>query len=213
MDNLIKILPEYYPQYDLKFKILFVGDVVGKSQLLYSAIRGTYEEYFTATVGFEFYTFNINLVNKVIKLQIWDTCSAIQSRNLVMQFCGNASLIIIVYSIENKQNFINVSYWLNETKKHCGKDCKFFLVGNKMDLEYERAITRKEAEEFARKNNFAFFDECSAKLGINTQNILIQAAKILSSPFIPHLEEKIKKREEKIKKHLNNNNIANYISY
>ena len=215
MGDLIKyeILPEDYFNFDLTFKILFVGDVVGKTQILNRAIKGNYEEIFMATVGFEFYQFYINLENKAIKLSIWDTSGQENYRSLYTNYYVNANLIVIVYSIAFESSFINVSRFLNEAKKHCPKDCKFFLVGNMLDLESERRVTRQEGEQFAQENSFDFFDECSAKLGINTQNILIQAGKILSSPFNPILQEKIKIEEKGKRNTKNNYKLIKYISY
>ena len=42
---------------------------------------------------------NIQLGDKVIKLQIWDTCGQEIYRSLIVNFYRNSSLAIIVYSI------------------------------------------------------------------------------------------------------------------
>ena len=42
---------------------------------------------------------NIKLDEKVIKLQIWDTCGQEIYRSLISNFYRNSSLAIIVYSI------------------------------------------------------------------------------------------------------------------
>ena len=54
---------------------------------------------YIATVGFEFSSFNIKIDNKVIKLQIWDTCGQEVYRSLITSFYKNSSLAIIVYAI------------------------------------------------------------------------------------------------------------------
>ena len=54
-DYKIELLPEDYPQYDLSFKLIFIGDSsVGKSCLTTKAVKNNFEEYYQATVGFEF---------------------------------------------------------------------------------------------------------------------------------------------------------------
>ena len=136
-----------------------------------------------------------------------DTCSTEISRNLTTNFLRYSNLVVIVYSIDNKESFIHVKSWLDFAKTYCEKDCKYFLIGNKIDLESERKVSREDGEKFAKENNFDFFDECSAKLGINTQNILIKAAKILSSPlFFEKQIHQLKKIQKKIK-------LMKYISY
>jgi GTPase SAR1 family protein len=52
----IELLPEDYAQYDISFKIIVIGDSgVGKSCLTTQAVRNNFEEFYTATVGFEFF--------------------------------------------------------------------------------------------------------------------------------------------------------------
>ena len=50
-------------------------------------------------MGFEFFTFNIKIKDKIIKLQIWDTCGQEIYRSLVSNFYRNSSLAVIVYAI------------------------------------------------------------------------------------------------------------------
>ena len=44
--------------------------------------------------------FNMKLDNKVLKLQIWDTCGQEVYRSLITSFYKNSSLAIIVYAID-----------------------------------------------------------------------------------------------------------------
>jgi Ras-related protein Rab-1A len=74
-DITIETLPEDYAQYDLSFKMIVIGDSgVGKSCLTTKAVKNTFEEFYQATIGFEFLTFNLKMNDTVVKLQIWDTC-------------------------------------------------------------------------------------------------------------------------------------------
>jgi len=72
---------------------------VGKSSLSIQAARHTFADSYLTTVGVEFFTINIKIDNKVIKLQIWDTCGQEIYRSLISNFYRNSSLAIIVYSI------------------------------------------------------------------------------------------------------------------
>jgi len=67
------------------------------------AIRATnhkFEKNYLATVGFEFFSFNIKIKNKVIKLQIWDICGQEIYHSLISSFYKNSSLAFLVYSID-----------------------------------------------------------------------------------------------------------------
>ena len=197
----VELLPEDYPQYDLSFKLIFIGDSsVGKSCLTSKAVKNNFDEYYQATVGFEFLTFNMKINDKVIKLQIWDTCGQEIYKSLISNFYRNSSLAVLVYAIDNKESFTHVENWLNDLKSLASDDIRIFLVGNKSDLEEERKITREQGEKYKLDQHLDLFMETSAKTGQNAKNVLIEAAKILYNDFIKFDENKTtNKDKEKIK--------------
>ena len=96
-----EILREDYPNYDLSFKVIVIGNSgVGKSCLSMQATKKKFENNYLATVGFEFFAFNMKIDGKVVKLQIWDTCGQEIYRSLITSFYKNSSLAIIVYAID-----------------------------------------------------------------------------------------------------------------
>ena len=96
--NDYEILPDDYPKYDLSFKIIIIGNSgVGKSCLSVKATKNVFENNYLATVGFEF--FNFKLGERVIRLQIWDTCGQEIYRSLITNFYRNSSLAFIVFAI------------------------------------------------------------------------------------------------------------------
>ena len=96
-----EILTDDYPKYDLSFKIIIIGNSgVGKSCLSVKATKNIFENNYLATVGFEFFNFNIKLEERVIRLQIWDTCGQEIYRSLITNFYRNSSLAFIVFSID-----------------------------------------------------------------------------------------------------------------
>ena len=185
-----QILSDDSPSFDLSFKIIIVGDQgVGKSCLAIKASRNYFEDYYSPTVGFEFVSFNVRVQNKIIKLQIWDTCGQEVYRSLISSFFRSASLAIIVYSIDTEDSFNNIEKWLNDIKTQSNPDIKIFLIGNKADLEDKRRLTKEQGEQLCKDHKLAFFMETSAKTGFNVQNVFIQVAKEL---YLQH--EEIKNR-------------------
>jgi len=183
-----EILPDDFLQYDLSFKIIVIGDSgVGKSCLTNRATTNLFEDTYSATVGFEFLSFNVKINEKVVKLQIWDTCGQELYRSLITNFYRNSSLAIIVYAINSKDSFENIEMWLRELRTHSNPDAKVFLIGNKIDLENERKITREQGENFAKTNKLHLFLESSAKTGFNAKKVFIKAAKVL---YDEHLKYK-----------------------
>ena len=74
--------------------------------------------------------------------------------------------------------------WLRELRMHSNPDAKVFLIGNKIDLEMERQVSKEEGEQFCKDNKINLFLESSAKTGINAQNIFIQAARTLYNDYL-----------------------------
>ena len=199
-DYKIELLPEDYPQYDLSFKLIFIGDSsVGKSCLTAKAVKNNFEEYYQATVGFEFLTFNMKVNDKVIKLQIWDTCGQEIYKSLISNFYRNSSLAVWVYAIDNKESFNHVENWLNDLKSQANPDVRIFLVGNKADLEEDRKIKKEEGEKYKEDQHLDLFMETSAKTGHNARNVLVEAAKILYKDYLKFDENTQKEKEDESK--------------
>ena len=154
-----EVLPEDYNQYDISFKMIVIGDVgVGKSCLTVQAAKGVFEESNpAATIGFEFLVFNVKLNDKVVKLQIWDTCGQEIYRSLISGFYRNASLAMMVYAINNKESFNHIETWLKEVKLQSNPDIKIFLIGNKADLDEERKVPLEKAKAFKEENGLHYF--------------------------------------------------------
>ena len=175
-----EILSDEFPTYDLSFKIIIIGDQnVGKSCLSIKASRNYFEDFYSPTVGFEFLSLNVKVEDKIVKLQMWDTCGQEVYRSLISSFYRSASLAIIVYSIDNEESFNNIEKWLNDVKSQSNPNVKIFLIGNKADLEDKRKVARIEGEKFYNDHKLTYFIETSAKTGFNVQNVFIKAAKEL----------------------------------
>ena len=181
----IELLPEDYAQYDISFKVIVIGDSgVGKSCLTTQAVRNNFEEFYTATVGFEFLTFNMRINNNVLKLQIWDTCGQEVYKSLISNFYRNSSLALILYAINNSDTFKHAETWLHDLKSQANPNVRVFLVGNKSDLEDERVVTKEEGERFKEEKKLDRFIETSAKTGENAQGVLLEAAKLLYKDYL-----------------------------
>ena len=175
---------------ELSFKIIVIGDPgVGKTCLTSRVTKDIFTEEYSTTLGFESSTFNVKIENKLIKLQIWDTCGQEKYKSLITNFYRNASLAMLVYSIDNKKSFISAQKWLKEIKIQSNPDIKIILIGNKVDLEEKREISYEEAKKFVEENEILYFQEASAKSGINSKEIFNEAAKILYKEYMDYVEK------------------------
>ena len=175
---------------NLTFKIIVLGDPgVGKSSLLGRATKNIFNAEYQTTVGFEFLTFTEKIGEKNVKLQIWDTCGQETYKSLISNFYRNASLAMLIYSIDSRESFNNIIKWLKEIKLQSNPDIKVVLIGNKADLENKRQVTIEEGNKFKEENDILFFQEASAKSGINSKEIFHEAAKILYDEYIIFLKK------------------------
>ncbi|XP_011013767.1 PREDICTED: ras-related protein RABC2a isoform X2 [Populus euphratica] len=153
--------------YDLSFKILLIGDSgVGKSSLLVSFISSSVED-LAPTIGVDFKIKQLTVGGKRLKLTIWDT----------------------VYDVTRRETFTNLSdVWGKEVELFStNQDCVKMLVGNKVDKESGRDVTKDEGMALAKQHGCLFL-ECSAKTRENVEQCFEELAlKIMEVPSL--LEE------------------------
>jgi Ras-related protein Rab-1A len=167
-------------EYDLLFKILIIGDSgVGKSCLLLKFTDRYFNDSYISTIGVDFKIQTIQLDNKIIKLQIWDTAGQDRFKTITTSYYRGSHGIVIVYDITDKESFLNVHNWLEEINKYASYKVKILLVGNKCDLEKERQVSIQEGQELANKLNIPFI-EASAKDSTNVQQLFIKLTTILA---------------------------------
>jgi GTPase SAR1 family protein len=75
---------------------------------------------------------------------------------------------ILVYDITVKESFDKVNYWLSQLKKFAPKDIVILIVGNKIDKESERKISKDQLVKFCDQQK-VMYEEASAKedLGVS----------------------------------------------
>ena len=105
-----------------------------------------------------------------IRLLLYDTAGQEKFKSLIPMYIRDANIIIVVYDITNKDSFTHTEHWVNETRDLKREDAIFVLVGNKIDLDETRAVSHKEAEDFASEKGF-LFHEVSAKTGDEVQEL------------------------------------------
>ncbi|KAK4264744.1 hypothetical protein QN277_025877 [Acacia crassicarpa] len=173
-------------EFDYMFKLLMIGDSgVGKSSLLLSFTVDTFED-LTPTIGVDFKVKHVTLGGKKLKLAIWDTAGQERFRTLTSSYYRGAQGIIMVYDVTRRETFTNLSeIWAKEIDLYStNQDCIKMLVGNKVDKEGDRVVSKEEGINFAREYGCLFI-ECSAKTRINVQQCFEELVlKILDTPSL-----------------------------
>ncbi|KAH9671142.1 ras-related protein RABC2a [Citrus sinensis] len=163
--------------YDLSFKILLIGDSgVGKSSLLVSFISSSVDD-LSPTIGVDFKIKLLTVAGKRLKLTIWDTAGQERFRTLTSSYYRGAQGIILVYDVTRRETFTNLSdVWAKEVDLYStNQDCVKMLVGNKVDRDSERVVSREEGIALAKEHGSLFL-ECSAKTRENVEQCFEQLA-------------------------------------
>ena len=125
------------------------------------------------TIGCEFMAKNIQIKDRSVRIQIWDTAGQESYRSITRSYYKSSTCAFIVYDITDRKSFTNISSWLDECKEMCYKDILICLIGNKTDLEDKRTVSKEEGQKFADDNGLLFF-ETSAKTGTNIEEAFNQ---------------------------------------
>eukprot|EP00262_Sarcandra_glabra_P009491 TRINITY_DN238_c0_g2_i1.p1 TRINITY_DN238_c0_g2~~TRINITY_DN238_c0_g2_i1.p1 ORF type:complete len:228 (+),score=32.77 TRINITY_DN238_c0_g2_i1:109-792(+) len=158
---------------DYVFKVVLIGDsAVGKSQILSRFARNEFNLDSKATIGVEFQTRTLVIQHKSVKAQIWDTAGQERYRAVTSAYYRGAVGAMLVYDITRRQSFDHIQRWLQELRGHADKNIVIILLGNKTDLEDQRAVPIEDAREFAEKEGL-FFLETSALEATNVETAFL----------------------------------------
>ena len=125
-----------------KIKILLFGDSsVGKTSLTNVFYHKQMSPPFNPCIGVDFIVKPITIDNQLLKLQVWDTLHQGRFRVVHSGLYRGADGVMLVYDITDRESFDSIKeYWYKEVCKLTNKQTQFILVGNKCDLESDRAV-------------------------------------------------------------------------
>ena len=92
-------------------------------------------------------------------------------RAITISHLRNADGAFIVYDITNESSFETIEYWYEQIKLSSNDDIIIYLLGNKIDLNANRIISKKSGLKKAKKMGMDKFAEVSAKTKENLMEI------------------------------------------
>ena len=163
-------------------KFLILGDItVGKTTLLLKYIDNFTPEIYISTLGVDYKTKNIVFNGIKVSLQIWDTAGQERYKVITKSFVKGTDGIIFMYDITQKESFINIKKWIEETEGENPGEVKKIIVGNKIDKEEDRQVTDEMKEKLSKEVDIDLI-EVSAKKGIDVDKVFdILVEKILGN--------------------------------
>ena len=175
-------------KYDYIFKLILIGSSgVGKSSILQRYIQKLFNAEYTCTIGVDFFMKTINIRDKSIKLQLWDTAGTEKFKSITTGYYRGANAAFVVFDLTSKSSFDSVSDWIENYYKYSNPDSEkhVILIGNKSDLKENREVTQEQIDNFTLNNKIKYF-ETSAKNGENIEECFY----FIAEKLMNDLEEK-----------------------
>ena len=163
----------------IKFKVVIAGQKdVGKTSLLRRYATGKFDTSTLSTIGVDFETKKIMVDDAEILLNLWDFAGEKKFRTLFPSYVSGASGALILYDITSKDSLYDLESWMEVIDNVDNPPRTRILIENKIDLEDQREVTRKDAKKFHKK--FKFKGDilgASAKTGENVENVFLTLGK------------------------------------
>ncbi len=174
-------------EYSKLFKIcIFADKDVGKETLTKSDLLNRHVVNYMTTTGAEFTLREVEFCGKIIKLQTWIISDDKERfQDLWKSFINGSFGVILIYDITNAKTLNRLSEWCQLVKNY-REDIPILLVGNKLDLEMKRDVSKEQIENFKLNNEISESMEISLETGENVEKMFLS----LTEMFLKKLDGK-----------------------
>ena len=156
---------------EMIFKIVIIGDLTsGKTNILTQYISHKFVQDSQPTIGVEMFNKEFEINQDKVSVQIWDTAGQEKYSTLTSSYYKGAKGALVVYDITQESTFLKAEQFVKELREKSDKDVYMILVGNKIDLEEKRKVSKEEGKKLADKLKIGFF-EVSAKNGTGIEDL------------------------------------------
>ena len=191
---------------EVKYKLIVIGDEnVGKTSILNRFKNNLFNPEYEPTVGLDFQSIPILIDDQSVTLLLYDTAGQEKFKSLIPLYTNEANIILLIYDVSNKESFDNIGKWYDSLNNINKEEVIFGLVGNKSDLDYNRKVTKEEAELYAKEHNY-IFQEVSALSGEGIQELFLnKLIDQIRTQFIQRGNNLTDLEEEKLKINIGKN--------
>jgi small GTP-binding protein len=157
-------------------KVVLLGDSrVGKTSIIARKLQGFQPQAANPTIGCHCSEIAVDINDRKVLLQVWDTAGQEMYRALVPVYLRNARAALLVYDVADRESFISLGHWYDTLMEVVPTTTATFLVGNKIDLE-AHVIDDGQAKQFAAAHN-AEFVKVSAATGAGLDDLFLAIGK------------------------------------
>ena len=161
-----------------ELKIIVIGNSnTGKTSFVNKWTKGTFTDFYKATVVSEFSYKIFQYKEKFYRIQLWDLAGQDQNTHITKIFSKNSHGCIVLCDITNKDTLKDTLKWkesVDESTRFIdGEILPSVLVQNKIDLVEEDALKdEEEIKKFAEENKFIGYFRTSVKMGVGVDECM-----------------------------------------
>lgn len=150
--------------------ILLGSSNIGKSTLMLKFLSGTYNVYYSPTIGIDYGEKVITYEDKKYKLQLWDTAGQERFNSITKTFYRYTQCAIYCFSLSNRQSFVKLQTYVNNFRIMMNDNYVVeVLVG--LCCDEQSVITQEEINIFKKENGIALTCNVSSKENINVTEL------------------------------------------
>ncbi len=134
---------------------------MGKTSLILRYVNNTLYDKSKRNELRDFYKKKVLVSGVEARLCIWDLEGSERFNGIPYGFYKNAVCVVIVYDVTEKSSFEKIESLLTQIQNYSDEEVLIVLIGNKIDLEGKRTVTKEDAMNYANKQNFSKYLETS----------------------------------------------------
>jgi small GTP-binding protein len=163
---------------------LIASKEVGKKTFVRNYVNSFYGDTMM-TIGAAFGIKVVEMYGIKINLNFWvNSDKENRFKYLYRRYIDDSNGVILMYDITNAETLNKLSEWYLLIKENLDHDPPILLVGNKLDLEEHREVSKEQVEKFKEKHKLTSSMEISLKTGENVEEMFVNIIKmILASQF------------------------------
>ncbi|MBY8999734.1 MAG: GTP-binding protein [Candidatus Heimdallarchaeota archaeon] len=137
------------------YKIVLIGDPeVGKTSIRRKYMGKSFRADYLKTLGADFAAQKVNVEGELVLLTIWDLAGQSIFQGMRSSFYHGCKCALIVFDVTNPSSLENCLKWGEEAVRFAKNSLhKIYLIGNKIDLTDDVAITQEDVNKIVRQFN------------------------------------------------------------
>ncbi len=181
--------------------ILLKGILLGHTNVgkttFFKYIQGEEYQGFLPTIGIDSITINAEVNKDNVYFDLYDTAGQERYESISKNYYKQVDGILFFFDVTNEDSFKRIDNWIYNIKQlEDINNFEMILIGNKIDQNEERKISKKEAKEKANKYGMKYFESCCLN-GWNVYELLNEIIFASYNKYIEKNSRGIKKRNSK----------------